>query len=670
MMTTFSSYGMLRPVPVYRYSRNRAFSGRRHVGHERAGQTDVPSAAKRSAIAIHHNKLLPLFFAFFFLTVPLIASDEVDSQLQTALRAAVERVAPAVVQIETLGGLEQVEGKLLGTGPTTGLVVGSQGYIISSAFNFAAQPASILVRLTDGTRKPAKLVATDHARMLVLLKIDVDKPLPVGEIAPRGEMRVGQWAIAVGRTFQRARPNMSVGILSALDRVWGKAIQTDAAVSPNNYGGPLIDIHGRVLGVLVPLSPKATGRMAGIEWYDSGIGFAIPAEDVRRALPRLIKGEDLYRGLAGISLKGPNLYTGRPIIAACLPKCPATEAGLQAGDEIVEIDGRPITRAAEVNTEIGRMYAGDKVSITVLRGDQRLEREMQLVAKLEPFQHGFLGILPMRFNARDGVAVRYVYPKSPAAEAGMEPGDVLVSLDGEPIKDRIGLIEKIGSLEPGTEVRLEVRRNGSLRQVKMVLAQLPIDLPPEELPPASPSVESSKSDGPQVGSTRLKIPEYSNEAWAYVPEGYRPEAPCGVVVWLHAPGGFEWKDLLARWKPLCDRYNLILLAPKSANPARWTLGETEFVDRLLDQIGSTYRVDPTRIVAHGYEGGGTMAFLTAFRNRDSIRAVAAVEAIMRGKPPHNEPPHRLAVYIARAEKSRLTKPIKRSTAALQKLKFP
>ena len=95
-------------------------------------------------------------------------------------------------------------------------------------------------------------------------------------------MRVGQWAIAVGRTFESDRTNMAVGILSALDRIWGKAIQTDAAVSPNNYGGPLVDIQGRVLGVLVPLSPEATDEVAGVDWYDSGIGFAIPAEHIER----------------------------------------------------------------------------------------------------------------------------------------------------------------------------------------------------------------------------------------------------------------------------------------------------------------------------------------------------------------------------------------------------
>ena len=115
--------------------------------------------------------------------------DDPDAQEQAAFQAAVDRVAPSVVQIETVGGLEKVGDVLFGTGPTTGLVVDRDGYIISSAFNFVSKPTSILVRLPDGERKPAKLVATDHSRMLVLLKIDADKPLPVCEIAPQREMR-------------------------------------------------------------------------------------------------------------------------------------------------------------------------------------------------------------------------------------------------------------------------------------------------------------------------------------------------------------------------------------------------------------------------------------------------------------------------------------------------
>jgi len=105
--------------------------------------------------------------------------DDTDALEQAAFTAAVDRVAPSVLRIETVGGLEKVGQLLLGAGPTTGLVADPAGYIVSSAFNFINKPASILVRLPDGTRKPATLVATDHARMIVLLKIDAEKPLPV-----------------------------------------------------------------------------------------------------------------------------------------------------------------------------------------------------------------------------------------------------------------------------------------------------------------------------------------------------------------------------------------------------------------------------------------------------------------------------------------------------------
>ncbi len=465
--------------------------------------------------------------------------------------------------------MEKVEGVLFGTGPTTGLAVDPRGYIISSAFNFVNKPASILVRLADGQRKSAKLVATDHSRMLVLLKIEADKPLPVCEIAPQREMRVGQWAIAVGRTFESERPNMAVGILSAVDRIWGKAIQTDAAVSPNNYGGPLVDVRGRVMGILVPLSPDAAGGVAGMEWYDSGIGFAIPMEHIRQVLPRLEKGEDLHSGVAGVILKGPNLYTGPAVIAACHPKCPATAAGIKAGDRIVEIDGRPISRAAEVKVAIGRHYAGDKMRLTVLRGEQRLEREITLAEKLEPFQHGFLGILPMRTAEEKGVTVRYVYPKGPAAAAGIAAGDTLLSLDGKPIRGRIEMIEKIGSLEPGAAVEIELRRDESVRKLKIVLAPLPEALPPTELPAATGVHKRVETATTHVGALSMKTPEYPNDVWGYVPDVPASGSPRGVVVWLHGRGGFDWKQLLAQWKPLCDRYGLILVAPKSSNPAAW-----------------------------------------------------------------------------------------------------
>src|SRR5262249_17576063 len=147
-------------------------------------------------------------------------------------------------------------------------------------------------------RLVAKTICTDETRMLTLLKIDVPS-LPVPTAVPKKEMHIGQWAIALGRALDPnldRPPSLSVGIISALERIWGKAVQTDAKVSPLNYGGPLIDVDGRVYGVLVPASPFSEGDTAGVEWYDSGIGFAVPLEDIFAVLPRMKQGKDLRRG--------------------------------------------------------------------------------------------------------------------------------------------------------------------------------------------------------------------------------------------------------------------------------------------------------------------------------------------------------------------------------------
>ena len=242
-------------------------------------------------------------------------------------------------------------------------------------------------------------------------------------------------------------PSISVGIVSAVHRVWGKAIQTDAKISPNNYGGPLVDIEGRVMGVLVPLSPMASDVLAGVEWYDSGIGFAVPLEDIDRVLPRLEKGEDLYGGLLGISMKGIDIYADPPILAAVEPNSPAYLAGLKPGDTVIEIDGRKIVRQAELRHRLGPHYAGDKVKLVVQRGNERLEKTVELAAKLLPYEHPFLGALPMRLaGGESGVTLRYVYPESPAAKAGLKPGDRITSWEGHPVKSLSDLFEQLDSV--------------------------------------------------------------------------------------------------------------------------------------------------------------------------------------------------------------------------------
>ena len=301
-----------------------------------------------------------------------VAQEDLEGLEEAAIRQAVATIAPSVVKIETLGGLERVGQVLVGTGPTTGLIVSADGYIISSAFNFIQQPTSILVSLPGGQRAAAKIVARDHSKMLVLLKVATTETLPVPAAVPRSEMAVGQWAIAIGRTYDQPLPNLSVGVLSALNRVWSRAIQTDAKISPANYGGPLIDIHGRVLGVLVPLSPQGQGsEVAGAEWYDSGIGFAVPLAEINTRLEALKAGKDQYAGLLGISLKPGDIYVLPAEIAASQPGSPAYKAGLKAADIIVEVDGEKIVRQAQLKHALGGRYAGDKVQVIVTRGKER-----------------------------------------------------------------------------------------------------------------------------------------------------------------------------------------------------------------------------------------------------------------------------------------------------------
>jgi hypothetical protein len=120
--------------------------------------------------------------------------------------------------------------------------------------------------------------------------------------------------------------------------MFGKVLQTDADISTANYGGPLVDIRGRVLGVIVPMAPQSAGEVAGAEWYDSGIGFAVPLASIADALERMKRGEDQHTGILGIGLAAKNPHSAPAELAVVRPDSPAGLAGLR-GDRIVKVDG-------------------------------------------------------------------------------------------------------------------------------------------------------------------------------------------------------------------------------------------------------------------------------------------------------------------------------------------
>lgn len=577
-------------------------------------------------------------------------SEELQKQEERAIRAALMQVEQAVVQIQTFGGLDHVGETVVADGPTTGLIVSEEGYILSSAFNFANRPTQILVTLPGGSRVSAELVARDHARMLVLLQVETDESLPVAEVASRDSMAVGQWAIAVGRTFSADAPNVSVGIVSALHRISGKAVQTDAKISPSNYGGPLVDIHGRVIGILVPMSPQAEGETAGAEWYDSGIGFAVPLEEVLLHVETMKEGNDLYPGRLGIALEGNDKYSSVPLTAAVEPRSPADLAGIETGDKIVEVDGQPMRNQAQLYQALGRHYAGEIVSIIVDREGNRHSFDIELAGELRPYQHPFLGILPERMATADpGVVVRYVYPESGAAAAGILPGDRITSLADQEVSNSSSMQQQIATNDIGSVVAVNLTRAGQSIEVEVTLSPLPT-----VIPDALPLAQAEPSEGDPsaaVGVVDFRLPEVSNESLAYVPDTYNKETAHGLLVYLHAAGRFDRDTLLERFRSLCDENQVILLAPQAADASRWVPTEREFIRKSIDHLLATYTIDRTRVVVYGYQAGGTMAWTIGLGDRDIITGLVAVDAApgLRAKIPASDPVHRLAVFVAKSD---------------------
>lgn len=316
---------------------------------------------------------------------------EIHRIQQDVFRAAIEAIRPSIVRIETIGGALPVrrsdDGKRTETvfrqadGPTTGLVWSEDGYIITSSFNFLRDPRIITVTLHNGRKLLARLVARDRPARLTLLKVNSDQPLTAPTLAAMDRLRPGQWSLAAGHGFGGQRPAMSVGIISALNRKSGLAVQTDAKVSPANYGGPLVDVEGALIGVCVPMG-LSEDETAGIDLYDSGISFAVHVGRIQSQIERMKRGEDVRRGLMGVSLDASDSDArGVPIIAP--PVGPAETAGLMKGDIIVSIDDDPTSTYAILKRKLMQSAAGDSIVVDFLRDGEVEQTALTLVRREE-----------------------------------------------------------------------------------------------------------------------------------------------------------------------------------------------------------------------------------------------------------------------------------------------
>lgn len=328
------------------------------------------------------NRLFLIFIAGFLALCTISHSAEpTAAELKTGIqlapkifRQAAEKVKPSIVSIESFGGAGGINTK----GATTGLIVGSDGYILTSTFNFVGKPPVITVILPDKSRKIAKLLGRDDSRKICLLKVEDVADLSTPEFTPKGEVQIGQWAISLGVGYGGDEPAMSTGIVSALRRVGGVAIQTDANISPANYGGPLIDIQGRVIGLCVPLQPGSKDAKSGTQWYDSGIGFAIPLVDCEKRFAKMKAGETIKSAFLGVQLEPKDGVGKGAHIADVQADSPAAKAGVEKGDIIQKVGDVNIVSVVELKAELAAYLPGEVVKFTILRKEDSEVLEIEL----------------------------------------------------------------------------------------------------------------------------------------------------------------------------------------------------------------------------------------------------------------------------------------------------
>ena len=571
----------------------------------------------RSNANFSWQRLLAALGIFFLLNTECIGQQR--DLMADAVRAAVESASRYVVQIETIGGLEQVDGVQTGSGPSTGVIVSEDGYILSSSTNLAHQPSSVFVRIGAGNRMPAEVVARDKSRNLVLLKVKTSERLPVPETGARKDLKVGQTAIALGKSYDSQNCNVSLGIISAKDRIWGRAIQTDAKISPNNYGGPLIDLQGRVLGILVPLAMDSEADLAGTDWYDSGIGFAVPLDEIMSRMDDLKTGTNLRAGKMGVVLQGADIYADPAIVAVCAGGSPAAEAGLRVDDEIVQVNSNEINRQAQLKHVIGPLYARDAVELELLRGEKRLTIKFDLVAEVDPFQPVQLGLIP----GTTGMQIGHVIENGPAAVAGVKPDDELVSVLDETVDSWDQVRQLMWSRLPGQSVPIGVMRNGRKLEFELVLTPMSALIDEQ--------FASNKKTNTVTGKCikrAVSLTEFENRCFAIVPEQLDTNSNPSLLVWLAPPGKIEEARLMQLWQTACLDRNMIVLVPQPSDAKKWEPDESEFVRNVTLLMQRDYQLDENRIAIGGSGTGGAMACLVAKEFRSLYRGLIVVDSLI------------------------------------------
>ena len=433
-------------------------------------------------------------------------------QFDQAMEALASRVTPAIVNVtvtskskpvaqndDDQNGMEQFFGNQFGFqfprgqrqphiehGLGSGVIISPDGYIVTNNHVVDGEQ-QINVTLNDRRILPAKLIGADPLTDLAVIKVNATG-LPSVPFGDSTQLRPGQLVLAFGNPYG-FRFTVTRGIVSALNRPNpesdrrkpGAFIQTDAAINPGNSGGPLVDARGQVIGINTFLiSPSGSF---------SGMGFAIPSQIVKPTVDQLIKTGKVSHGYMGVTISDVTPENSKffdlkkaegALVTEVSPNSPGAKAGLKTGDVITQLDGKAVSDAGGLQLEVGQRQPGTTINLGVMRNGKRenlavtlgsMEKESgesNVTAQNGKPRWG-VGLSDITPDVREqlqapqslsGALVGQVQPGSPADNAGLQQGDVILEVNRKPVKSAADASQALKNVPSGQDALVLVWSQG------------------------------------------------------------------------------------------------------------------------------------------------------------------------------------------------------------------
>jgi serine protease Do len=416
---------------------------------------------------------------------PVVAG---DFDPRRSLAPLVKEIGPSVVNVRSFGKLrapeiEGIDPRMLPfldlgeprpqAGIGSGVILSSDGLVVTN-HHVVDRADRLEVKLHDGRMYSAKVLGSDPLTDIALIQLEGAKGLKAATLGSSKGMSVGDWVIAIGSPMGLEQ-TATTGILSAKGRgslgLYANSyidfLQTDASIAPGSSGGPLFNLQGEVIGINTAVG--GVGR---------GLGFAVPIDQAKQVIPQLKATGKVVRGWLGISGREVEPAVGRvpepgAVVGEVVDGTPAAKAGLKGGDRIVGVDGHDITGFADLRGRIADLKPGTATTLRVVRGGTPVELratvgklpsddELQRIGsrrgagaggRLFPDGKPRLGVEAEPDG--DGLRVRSVRPGSLAEDLGLQAGDRIVSVNGEPVRSPQDVARALGKDGARAEVKVE-----------------------------------------------------------------------------------------------------------------------------------------------------------------------------------------------------------------------